>query len=206
MLHGELNRTFATIKLMSNDYDFIMNDQRKQKSSLLNGSLQSKLVVFSGIAVVLIVVIVVIGSLLNSGQPSASSYIPVTVYQEELIRILENRDDLSDTSKSGEYTTLYLAVSSDLADSQAYLARNGIQVLPENRTPYYYFDLESDLEAAESANRFDSEFEDYVERAVEDYSSVLINLEPTTGQAPLLEQAKNNIIFYNGVTSEPTEE
>lgn len=190
-----------------NDYDFIMNNQPKRKGFSFNqGSMLSKIILLGGGAVVLIIAIIIFSSLINSGKPSATSYIPITVYQEELIRVLENRNDLSDQSLLPQYTTLFLAVNSDYQESLAYLARNGVEITPEQRSPYYYFELESDLETAASANRFDEEFKSYVEKAVADYSRELLALEPTQGQAPLLEQAKQNIIYYNGRPSDSTEE
>ncbi len=188
------------------DYDFILQDQQKRRgNSLLQGSFQRRLIGFVFIAIVLVVVIVLFSILLNSGKPSASAYLPVAIRQEELLRVLENRDDLSDQTLKPGYTTLFLAVTSDLQASNDYLAKNGVVISPEDRTPYYYFDLESDLEAAKSANRFDAELEAYVDKALADYSQTLLGLEPTTGQAPLLDQAKQNVIFYNGVPETESE-
>lgn len=192
---------------MSNDYDFILNNQPKRSGMGFMQNPKQKIVVIIGfVSVVLIVVIVLFNLLFNSGGASASSYIPITVYQEELIRILDERDELNDQSLIPKYTTLYLAVNSDYQASTAYLGRNGIKITPEQRSPYYYFDFESDLETAASANRFDAEFISYVDQAVSDYSTALIALNPTPGQAEIHEQAKQNIIYYNGRPPAETEE
>lgn len=190
------------------DYDFIINNQPKRSGfSMGQNSLQKKVMMFGFVAVVLILAIVIFSTIMSSGKPSASAYVPITVYQEELLRILNNRDRLSDQDLKPKYTTLYLALNSDYQESTEYLSRNGLKITPELRTPYYYSNLEADLETASSANRFDEEFISYVDRAVADYSQALLSLEPTPGQAPLLEQAKQTIIYYNGpAVGENTEE
>lgn len=188
--------------LMQNDYEFIMSGQPKKSGGLMQGPKQKMLLMIAAASIVIILVIVGASTLLNSGKPSASTYIPIVVYQEELIRMLEERDGLADQALKAKYTTLYLALQSDYRASTEYMQKNGLVIQPEQRTPYYFFDFETDLETAATANRFDSELESYVDKAVEEYSSVLVNLEPTKGQTPLVEQAKQNIIYYNGpVTS-----
>lgn len=189
------------------DYDFIFNSQPKRRGGgFAQNPFQRKLLLFGFISVVLIFVIIVGSALLNSGKPSASSYVPITVYQEELIRILENKDELRDESLRAKYTTLYLALLGDYDQSTAYLSKNGVVITPELRSPYYYFDLESDLETAASANRFDAELTNYVDTALEDYSEALINLSPTPGQQAILDQAKQNIIYYNGRIPDTSEQ
>ncbi len=187
---------------MANDFDFIVNaPPKKPGPNFLYNPKQRIIALILFFAVIIVVGAVFFSFLSGSNSKGAETYIPIEARQSELLRILKERDDLKDFESLQKYNTLYHFIASDYIESGNYLKKFKVEVTPEIRAKYSFSKFDKDIKTARSVNRFDSEFENYVEKAVQSYATELANFKPTKGQQEMFKTAKSNLITYLGKTN-----
>lgn len=143
------------------NYDFIFNDNKPGKKSLIpmgGGKKGRIIVVAAGAMIVLILIFVIIGLISNAGKADTTSLISAAKQQQELIRVSKIGVDKAKTqaAKNIAVTTL-LALESEQDDMQAAVTAAGLNAkkvlvsAPNVKT-------DQALNTAEQNNRFDEEF------------------------------------------------
>jgi hypothetical protein len=143
------------------NYDFIFNDNKPGKKSLIpmGGGKKSRIIVVAAAAIILLfVIIIIVGLINNAGKADTESLVSAAKQQQELIRVSKIGIDKAKTqaAKNIAITTL-LALESEQDDMQAAIETAGLnakKVLvssPNAKTDQV-------LTTAEQNNRFDEEF------------------------------------------------
>lgn len=144
-----------------NPYDFL-NDTPKQKRSMLpsgNSKKQRILIVFMGLAVLLIVGVVLFSFISSSGGGTKEDFISVQQQQAELIRVADigiNKASQSDT-KNLAVTAKYTLVSQQ-SSIATMTKKAGVKVTQKQLQMGKNTKTDARLTAAEQSNQFDQTF------------------------------------------------
>ncbi len=180
------------------DFDFMMNNQPAKGPSFLRSAKQRNIAIIAFIVGFLCLILLAF-SFLTSGPSDAEKLIPLNLRQKNLLVVLEERKQISDSDKLDDYTTLYYSVLSDSQASSNYLNENKVVIKPEVAAQYSYPDMEADLKTAEEVNRLEEELQDYITKAINDYTSELSSFQAATErQQSILGNAKEHMIEYLG--------
>jgi hypothetical protein len=153
-------------------YDFIFNEGTKQtgrKLPKLSGPL-----LWIAIAVVLIVVIIIFGTLLGGKKAKTTGLTDVLGKAQEITRVnaLEQAQ-LNDAVAVGLMTTSQSVLTSDQVQLKKYMTDHKIKVDPKKLATYQNKDTDTQLTAAAQNNNLPVAYISYLRRALTDYANTL---------------------------------
>lgn len=158
---------------------------------------------------VLILVILVLALIFSSGGSSQDDLVSIAAYQTELARLADKGQSEGESqSMRIQSANLYSIMSSDLRDTEAYLATNAKELTPEQGALEYDSDRDEELETAAQRNRYDTELAAMYEELISEYKEALSDaLTATSGEKKkeLLETAAANILLFEGPSAESSQ-
>ncbi len=142
-------------------YDFIFNDNKPSKKTLLPANISKKgrlLIVGAGVLLLIMLIVIIAGMISNSGKGDTQALITAAKVQQELIRVAEIGINKAKTQDAKNIAiTTKLALSSQQAEMQAAIKTAGLN--PKKvLTSSISTETDQALTAAEQNNRFDEEF------------------------------------------------
>jgi flagellar basal body-associated protein FliL len=142
-------------------YDFIFNDNKPSKKSLLPANMSKKgrlLIIGASVLLLIMLVVIIAGMISNAGKGDTQALVTAAKQQQELIRVAEIGISKAKTQDAKNIAiTTKLALSSQQAEMQAAIKTAGLN--PKKvLTGSVSTKTDQDLTAAEQNNRFDEEF------------------------------------------------
>ena len=157
-------------------YDFIFNDGKPVKKSLIpgGGSKKNRLIIAGVGAVILIMLIVIIAGLINNASKGdTSALVSAAKQQQELIRVADIGIDKAKTQAAKNIAiTTKLALASQQTEMQAAITTAGLnskKVLTGSKNT----ETDSKLTTAEQNNRFDEEFLGIMSTSLTEYQKTV---------------------------------
>lgn len=192
-----------------NQYDFIM-DNSKQNRGFGASFLQNprNRIIFSVLFVSIILILVIVGfSIFRSlGRANNNDLIDLMARQTEIIRIAEiGMDDASGQSVKSQISTLNSFMKSDYELLSEYLSNNNIKPEPLALKAHFDSSAEETLNSAKTANRFDSEVLEILDKETTAYKKALtkaVNATDTPKREEALDTVATNISIYEGKPAE----
>lgn len=159
----------------SSQFDFIMDPGGSQKRSLIPGGPKARMIVIGGlIALVLILFLVIIVAIMNSGSSSTGNLVTVARKQNEVVRVADlGVDDAGNEEAKKLATMTKLVVASDQKKMIDYLATQNKKVSNKDLAVGANQKTDQELEAAQSNGRFDEVFTQIMLKLLKEYQQSL---------------------------------
>ncbi len=159
-----------------NDYDFIMNSPNSGGPSFLAPqSTKMRIAIFSIGVIVLIVLMIVFFSFLNSaGNKQKENLLAVAKTQQEIIRLIdENEQSISSNSLKDKTQTLRVVMITSQQEGTAALAARGKQASPKELESGINPQNDADLETAFAQARGDEALDEILKNLLDQYAAQL---------------------------------
>lgn len=175
-----------------NPYQFIVDGNHRPKKSPLSlnsGSKQTRIMIFAGGLVVLLVLMMIVWTILSSGNSGPKEeLIRAGQQQTELIRISKIGADRAKGSQAKNLaTTVSLTATSDQATLISTLKSSKIKVSTKEFALGKNTKTDAELTSAEQANRFDEAFVETIQKQLTAYQKTLKSAYDKTNNKALKE-------------------
>ncbi len=164
----------------NNPFDFITNSPQKPKTNIFNnGSKKTRILLFVGMLVILIILfIVVVGILNSSGKAKANQLIEVSKSQTEIIRLAALGEKDAQSLETRSYaSTIKLSMMTSQTTTNKIITSNGVKAKSLNKELTKSRNAKSDqlLEEAQKNSRYDSTFTELINAEIQSYKQKLNN-------------------------------
>jgi len=186
------------------DYSFLTEQPQPQKRSLLPGgnSLAVRVGVVAGGLLVLIILFAIVRGLLSGGK-NYDSFVVITQQQQEMIHLTtaaSEQDSLSENVKNFAITA-QLGLTTDQSKTISYLKKNGVKVKSKTLAQGVKVSLDTQLQAAATANNYESTFKQVMHDQLESYLTALrqtyANTSGSHGRQLLSQDYDNAALLLN---------
>ena len=186
-----------TEQIDPNQFDFIMNPQTPVKKSLIPGGPKVKMLLIGlGVITLIVIVIAVATSMLNTTDDTVKAMTNIAQQQNEIIRIAKDGTKKAGSEKSKKLAAVtFSTTTSDQQNVINYLSKQKIKLKEKQLALLANKKNDTELATATSNGRYDDVFTQIILKLLTDYQASLQTTHKTAGEKgkAVLEKSFNNV-------------
>lgn len=159
--------------------DFILQTEQPKPQRFGAGSSKTRriIVVVVGAIFLLILAFVFLSLAQRGSRQGSAELVDLAAYQTELVRVVDiGVKNSPDSSVQGIARTASLTLTSDLGKTKNMIASKNVRLGESDLAKYVTSSIDTDLEAAKTANNFDAVFTKLIDEKLSDYKLRLANV------------------------------